>query len=268
MEMLCIARKTRLLPCLKAGVSAAQKNDDREMPDYRTKAIRLDRLRRLCARLKSLYDSGQAPENISARWNRAHDAICAIEDEMQWIKPSKRLIAPVNEMDSVRQEHYDPADVGPTVSRWLAGGKSSWVAPRISCIRHDYNTAYVYWSEDRKTPLGYANTSSEEFLGIAGGIVNSVAVNRDARKNRIATLLYQLVLDKYGALWADTQWTPGGLALWTAFGHSFVDIYMTNRRDKELVKVDLGEMGYNEIFASDTAFLMVRKGVVPKDLSV
>ena len=28
MEMLCIARKTRLLPCLKAGVSAAQKNDD------------------------------------------------------------------------------------------------------------------------------------------------------------------------------------------------------------------------------------------------
>ena len=248
MEMLCIARKTRLLPCLKAGVSAAQKNDDREMPDYRTKAIRLDRLRRLCARLKSLYDSGQAPENISARWNRAHDAICAIEDEMQWIKPSKRLIAPVNEMDSVRQEHYDPADVGPTVSRWLAGGKSSWVAPRISCIRHDYNTAYVYWSEDRKTPLGYADTSSEKFLGIAGGIVNSVAVNR--------------------GLWADTQWTPGGLALWTAFGHSFVDVYMTNRRDKELVKVDLGEMGYGEIFASDTAFLMVKKGVVPKDLSV
>jgi len=29
MEMLCIARKTRLLPCLKAGVSAAQKNDDK-----------------------------------------------------------------------------------------------------------------------------------------------------------------------------------------------------------------------------------------------
>jgi hypothetical protein len=28
MEMLCIARKTRLLPCLKAGVSAAQKNDE------------------------------------------------------------------------------------------------------------------------------------------------------------------------------------------------------------------------------------------------
>jgi len=26
--MLCIARKTRLLPCLKAGVSAAQKNDE------------------------------------------------------------------------------------------------------------------------------------------------------------------------------------------------------------------------------------------------
>ena len=79
---------------------------------------------------------------------------------------------------------------------------------------------------------------------------------------------HQLVLDKYGALWADTQWTPGGLALWTAFGHSFVDVYMTNRRDKELVKVDLGEMGYGEIFASDTAFLMVKKGVVPKDLYV
>ena len=250
--------------------------DEHPTPGYQALATRLDKLQRLEKRLQAITDRletstdparFEAFRTLGDRWNRVNDAIWKVENELRDLKPSKRIIRKIDEVDHLDQEEFDPKNIKDIIEYLESKShrEQEWLTSRISLLIVHEEDIYIYWDDSKTIPLAYAKTRSMNYLGVSGVVVSAVATDPSYRNQGIATILYLYLLKQFNAIWADFLWTPSGLALWTALSRSKkADVYQIDMLDKLPVKVDLASLSKPEIFSQKTTFLMVNPGALPK----